>query len=324
MKRSLVIALLLSLGVAAAQTTGPTAIPNVFTDGTKMSASAMNENLQALEDRMDVIREAVIETRREQVKLRDRVDLLTEATPSGAATGSFESAYPQQAEEPAWPFAAGDLVDANLVNRAFSDFQDAADNIDEFSRLLMKDMQTISDKISALEQLYSLPVGEGFEAELFAYVPPTAKKFKANERIVTADVNANFGQLWASLDVLEHNVEEAMAAVQHEAQRYYELEEIAGPPALAEESYLLPLQGVLDDEDFSATTEIWYAVLERITPSGPSRAWPDTNGFSLSPSGEYDFVIDARDVAYDIDPLSPQGLQTGSYPSANRSRKNAR
>src|SRR5690606_33563258 len=138
---------------------------------------------------------------------RARVGLPTRAAPAGAASGSVESAYPQQAEEPAWPFAAGDLVDANLVNRAFSDFQDAADNIDEFTRLLMKDMQTISDKISALEQLYSLPVGEGFEAELFAYVPPTAKKFQANERIVTADVNANFGQLWASLDVLEHNVE---------------------------------------------------------------------------------------------------------------------
>lgn len=73
MKRALLLTLALLIGSATAQG----AAPNVFETGSPMSAAAMNENLEWLSDRIAVVRESVIETRRVQVQMRDRVRSVT-------------------------------------------------------------------------------------------------------------------------------------------------------------------------------------------------------------------------------------------------------
>ena len=125
MKRILLAGLILLTGFAAVQGLSQLSLPYIFAPGTKLSASQMNANVDAVAARLDPIREGIRESRNTQIRLVERVDsamlrisaVLQGDTGSGAAL--------QQNEATEIRFKAGELAHPDAVNEVFRRFASA-------------------------------------------------------------------------------------------------------------------------------------------------------------------------------------------------------
>jgi len=310
MRRALLVLVTVLVGFTVAQGLRSLAVPNVFESGMKMSAAAMNENLESLWARTDEVRYSVIATRRTQVELRNRVRALAPADAPLAASG-FENRVVtlQVDDELPWPFKAGEVVDAGAVNESFDRFATGFAAIDEFDALLVRDMEAIAAQIGALEEALGLSSGARADANLEPFVAPEINAFTKNQLIVPTEVNQNFGRLDVALVGLEGNAAELAAWVEHEVQRFNAVEAIAGPPVLAESDYLLPVRGQLDWEDYSDGTEIEVLAASEVFATGgyQLRRYPGGR-FDLSSGGAYDLTIDARILGDSEFALPPEAL----------------
>lgn len=307
MKRALLLTLALLIGSAAAQE----AAPNVFETGSPMSASAMNENLEWLSDRIAVVRESVIETRRVQVQMRDRVRSVTPIVESFSVNLEDSAITAQQEETLPWPFKAGDFVDADAVNDSFAAFTADSYNIAEFNALMATEMTSIAANLTAAEQAHGLSDGSRAEVQLDVYEAPSLTEFDKGARIVAAEVNDNFAATAASVAAIEQQAAELAAWVAHELSRLEAIELVAGAPTLPEEAYALSVLGALDPGEYSESTLIYVAGLTSVSSDGDwYTQWLGTSPYSVSATGTFAVEIDARD-------LQDQGLSMGPENLAN-------
>lgn len=330
MRRALLVSFSLLALVVTAQALGLLSVPNSFEAGARMSASAMNANLDAVSGRLLVVRESVITTRRAQVGLRDRINAFAPAPLTVTSSGSEADLVLQQSEDQRPRFKAGDLVDADAVNsllRSYvtgSDGITGLDGIDEFNALLVRDMVALSERISAAESALGLPDGERAETNLASYTSPALTAFRRNERIVPKEMNDNFAALTDGLSALEQNAAELAEWVAHELARMDAVEAAAGSPVLSEQDYLLPVVGSLDPGEFSAGTLFHVYALDEVAADGSLWFHDYQDGpFPVSGLGHFEFAIDARvlgqgDHALDAYELARAYLYVGDSSTQTR------
>lgn len=313
MRRTLIaFGLLLALGSATAQ---PKAVPNTFEAGSPMSASAMNANLEAINDWVIQVREQLITTRRDYVSLRNRVAVFAPYEEDFHPVDGSSLVAPQQDEEPLWPFKAGDLVDADAVNESFARFVADQANFNEFFLYIVRDIAGVSRRLAATEEAHGLPNGDRPDAEFQDYVATQLTQFNKNERIVPAEVNANFASLVEALTILEANALEVDAWLRHEIARADGIEPALEPPTLEAETYLLRLQGTLDPEDFSEGTYLDFTAVSAVFSDGSYRPHvPNSTAALVSAAGTYDLTIDARDLLDEGVVLTPHSLANWFLP----------
>lgn len=307
MKRALLVGAFLLLSLGAAQLLRPLAVPNTFQAGDNMSASAMNANLQAVYDRVAALHEAVSKARDAHADLRDRLDNLGPEAIEAPAPNSGEFIN-QGAGTLPWPFKAGDIVDADAVNESFGVLADEADAIQTELTGHHTDLLAFADRLLEAEQAYDLPSNPWPDTELQAYSDPAVTVFVKNQRAVPDELNANFANLVAALEVLEANSAVLADWASNDAERV-EAVEVAAAPDIPSNAYQLRVSGTLNGGEFSEATELWYTVVTSTTLTGSriSRP-PDRNGFPIAASGDFDFNIDARDLNTHPGALTPVDL----------------
>ena len=194
--------------------TTPIEPPNVFSPNAIASARAVSENFESIEDEVDAIREFVIDVRRSQVQLRDRVLVLETTTldpppapdPETAALPTVPIALASVEDEIV--FNAGSLVDAADVNERFERSRKNLQNIDEFMQLLQVEVTSLKDRTAALEALLApsetaLVQRRAIDA-VEALLPYT---FQANTTMRSVHMNANFDALAATAAANRANAE---------------------------------------------------------------------------------------------------------------------
>ncbi len=313
MRRALLLLLLPLLGLAAAQ-----GVPNTFGDGSTMSAAAMNANLEWVSNQVENVRQMVIQARGAEVAVRDRASAIIPIVELTLDALWLAGAPTQQADGRPWPFEAGDLVDANAVNVSFATFVSDSQNIDAFYALIVDEMTTISEGLSAAEQEHGLPDGAREAALPPRYVAPSVNLFAPNQRIVAAEVNENFTRIAASLITLEQAIADLDAWVEHELERLELLEAVAGPSGLTEEAYVIHTQGVMDPSTFDERTEIWAYGVYDVSSDGSYRTAGLLDGpFYPAADGAFDVVVDARTMADQGLELTPAALVDYLIPNAS-------
>ncbi len=218
-RRSVLAASLVASAVLVVFASTPIEPPNVFSPNVTASARAVTENFESIEDGIGAIREFVIDVRRSQVQLRDRVQVLEATTlDPQPAPDPTPAALPMPPVAPASDddaivFTAGSLVDATAVNARFERSRVDLSNFDEFIQLLQVEATSLEDRTAALEALLSpseiaSPQRRAIES-VEALLPHT---FQAQTSMRSAQMNANFDALAAIADANRANAETIEAA----------------------------------------------------------------------------------------------------------------
>ena len=228
MKRLLLAGLLLLTGVATMQGLSQLSLPYIFAVGTKLSASEMNANLDAVAARLDPVRTSVRETRNTQITLSERVDraMLKLTASRQSEPGSASSL--QQSGDMEIRVRAGELAHPHAVNEVFRGFASAMDATDELTRQVLQDLAVISARLTDAESQLGLLVQVREEAEVAEYSTPAHTVFRPNERIYPAPMMANFTAVITSLVPLEANAAEVADWLAHELARIASIEAVLG------------------------------------------------------------------------------------------------
>lgn len=180
--------------------------PHALVAGTPASASEVSENFEVLETGVLSVRELIIEVRRTQVRLRDRIAALEpfvlDPQPPPTTTSaretitSSEHFLPRPEDTEPVVFDAGTVVDAEAVNERFGRIEADLSNTFLFVQTLYEDLLKMLGRLSALEEL-QLPDGaeEGTPEALVPVDADVEHTFVAGTTMRSSDMNANFEKL---------------------------------------------------------------------------------------------------------------------------------
>lgn len=209
--------------------------PNVHVPGTRVSAGEVSANFEILETGVLTVRDVIIEVRRAQVSLRDRIAALEPfvldpqppptTTSAGKTIADSERFLPLAEDEEPIVFEAGTLVAAEAVNARLGRIEADLSNTFLFQQVLYEDLLTTLERLAVLEDL-QLP--EGAEAAMpDSLVPVEADlehNFAAGTTMRSSEMNANFDRLSTALTRTMTNAIAMEAAHADVAQRLETLE----------------------------------------------------------------------------------------------------
>ena len=271
--------------------------------GAPLSASAMRSALDARSDVLAQVREQVIEVRRAQVALRDRVAFLEHYVATSAVAGAETVPLEADDDDDPWTEAgivAGQVADAEALNDVFTRFVSDLTNIRAFQALLILDQEALLARIEALEAIAGIvdPPAPG------ALVPNEDEVtvphiFTTGSAMRASEMNANLVAVDAGLvaEAAMAGMVEARQAVL--AARVDALEEALGPEPLftwrigtydlamgarTESHFIFQSPAAFESFTITVTGPEGYERSTTVTvPTTFSTGWTD----ALLPSGTY-------------------------------------
>ena len=235
-RRMLALLVAIVSAVAGAFALAGDALGPFVSSGALLSASAMRSALDARADALAQVREQVIEVRRTQVALRDRVAFLEQYVATSASGGAETVPLDAVDDVDPWTEAgivAGQVADAEALNEVFERFTSDLTNIRAFQALLIRDHEALLARIEALEATAGIvdPPAAGSLAPNEAEVT-VPHVFATGSAMRASEMNANLLAVDAGL-VAEAAMAASIAARQAVlAARVDALEDAIGPEPL--------------------------------------------------------------------------------------------
>lgn len=225
MTRRLLAGLGLLTTLTAALALGLASVPHAFKVGSTMSAGGMNANLDAVSDRVEAVSDSLNASRLVQLNLAERLAAAWPTSRSAASSDPEAFLSPQQARPRVAP---GSVADPSVVNGFFSGYAAAMSDADELTHVVLEELGTLSEGITAAELVLGLPVDERADAVVAPYTAPELIEFRRNARTVPGEMNDNFTAVAAALEPLEQNAAEVSSWVAHERARLEAIEAATG------------------------------------------------------------------------------------------------
>ena len=210
-----VVALLISVVTAwvlAGDATGP-----FVSSGAPLSASAMRAALDGRSEAFAALREQVIDLRRTQIAIRDKVVEMEEIVAAGRSVGGEAAPLEESADDDPWTEAGivtGQVADAEALNEVFARFGGNVTNVRAFQALLILDQDVLFGRVEAIEAAAGIvdppPAGSLVPNEAEVSVPHV---FTTGTLMRSSELNANLMAVDAGL-IAEAAMASAIAARQ--------------------------------------------------------------------------------------------------------------
>ena len=185
--------------------------------GAPLSASAMRAALDGRSEAFDALREQVIELRRTQVAIRDKVVEMEEIVAVARAAGAEAAPLEAVGDDDPWTEAgivAGQVADAEALNEVFALFFANVTNVRAFQALMILDQDALFGRVEAIEAAAGVldppPAGSLTPDEAEVSVPHV---FTTGTVMRSSEMNANLLAVDAGL-IAETAMAGAIAARQ--------------------------------------------------------------------------------------------------------------
>ncbi len=182
--------------------------PSAIATGNELDAEPLRRVLGAVEDDVATLRDLVIDVRRTQVTVRDRVAAL-EASTSGASASATQARWierhVQRLESVAGAgLQAGSLASSASLNSLFTVLASDLSNIHEFMLLLERDADAIAVRLAAVEDTLDVVPAVEDDPPPFDVEPPAVAHVFVTRTVMRAnEMNDNLAAVSVTPDLLD-------------------------------------------------------------------------------------------------------------------------
>lgn len=176
--------------------------------GSELDAEPLRLVLGTVEDDVGTLRELVIDVRRTQVAVRDRVAAL-EASTSGASAFATEAWWVERQVQSLESVAgaglqAGSLASSGSINSLFNVLANDLSNIHEFMVLLERESDAIAVRLAAIEDALDVVPAVEDDPTPFDVEPPVVAHVFVTRTLMRADdMNENLAAVSVTPDLLD-------------------------------------------------------------------------------------------------------------------------